>query len=530
MIPRKLFVLLFFSLTLIQVLNYASALNVLVIVTLPLKSHYMAFERLFRELASRGHSVTVMNNYLEKNPPPNMTFVDLSLNRDRKKMMPPMSDYEPISSNYIHLINLYRHFVVTIPGTIEDCENLFINKNVRDFVAQKQKIDVIFVEQFMSDCGLAFAAALYDAPIIGITSHTLLPWAYYRLGIPFDFSADAFYFSRSGPNPSLYDKVEAYLADYYITYLAQRLVHDNVYKVFNKYLPDVPLDMQKVGKERMKMMFAYQHYSVTGARLLSPQVLEIGGIHIDKPKPIPQDLEKFLTSAKNGVIYVSFGSNLKASTMSAQKMQQFLDAFKRIPQKVLWKLENITLNEDYENILTRPWFPQRDILCHSKVLAFISHGGMLSLSEAAHCGKPLLAIPFFGDQFSNAAAIESSGLGTTLYFDHVSADSLKDSIEYLTTEKMQQSARSVSKLWHDRPMDVLDSAIYWTEYVARHRTAPPSLPSKSSTWFQRSLLDVYSVLFAVLLAVLILFYVVVKLFIYLVKKILGIFIVKKKKD
>ncbi|CAG5012002.1 unnamed protein product [Parnassius apollo] len=102
---------------------------------------------------------------------------------------------------------------------------------------------------------------------------------------------------------------------------------------------------------------------------------------------------------------------------------------------------------------------------HPKVLAFVSHGGMLSLSEAAHCGKPLLAMPFFGDQFSNSAVIHASGLGSTVSFGYLNANNLAEEIRKLTTLEMQENARKVSKLWHDRPQPVIESAIYWTEIL-----------------------------------------------------------------
>ncbi|KPJ01707.1 UDP-glucuronosyltransferase 2B19 [Papilio xuthus] len=461
----------------------AFAYNILAIVSMPLRSHYMAFQTLFRELAIRGHSVTVMNNYPDPQPVRNLEFIDLQVQNAFRNRTPPMSWYEIEDSRFMHIVNLHRHVYFGPQSTKFDCDNLLSNKNVQRHLAQGKKYDVIFVEQFFSDCGLAYAGVFYDAPIIGITSHVLLPWAYPRLGIPFDFSSDAYYFANAGTNPGLYHRIETVLMHLYLTY-GKWLIDRSTYDAFHQHMPNVSLDIEKLATERMKMMFSNQHFSITGARLAGPQVLEIGGIHIDKPKPVPKDIEKFLANATNGAIYVSFGSNLIASTMSTNKMQQFLDAFKKIPQKVLWKLENASLPVGNDNVYTSDWMPQLDLLCHPKVLAFVSHGGMLSISEAAHCGKPLLAMPFFGDQFSNAAAVRSSGIGTTMFFEYLNADNLAEEIKKLTSSDLQKSAKRVSKLWHDRPQSVMNSAIYWTEYVARHGTAPPSLPSKGKTLMQ----------------------------------------------
>lgn len=72
---------------------------------------------------------------------------------------------------------------------------------------------------------------------------------------------------------------------------------------------------------------------------------------------------------------------------------------------------------------------------HPKVVGFVTHGGMLSLSETTYCGKPVLVIPFFGDQFSNAAAAVANGMGIILNFDKLNADNLAEGMQELTTEK-----------------------------------------------------------------------------------------------
>ncbi|XP_023941744.2 UDP-glucosyltransferase 2 [Bicyclus anynana] len=520
MAHQKLLLLLVLATVILQLSHNVEAINILAIVSVPLKSHYMALQMLFRELAIRGHSVTVMNNYPDVNATQNLKFIDLAASREMAHF-PPMTEFE-VNVLSQKLSNFIKHFTMGVQRAKDDCENLLLNENVKQFRAKGEKFDVIFVEQFMSDCGLMLAA-MYDAPIIGITSHTLLPWAYQRLGIPFDFSSDAYYFSDAGTNPNIFYKLESFLYNLYMKAYGEFSVHQNIYKTFDKYVPNNQLDIAKIAKEKMKMMFVYQHHSITGARLLAPSLLEIAGIHIRKPKPVPKDIEKFINSATHGVVYVSFGSNLKASTMSSQKLQHFMDAFRKIPQKVLWKMENSSLTAGNDNVLADDWFPQLDILCHSNVLAFVSHGGMLSFSEAAHCGKPLITIPFFGDQFSNSAAARESGLGITMYFQDITADTLSEAIRQLTSPKMQENAKRVSKLWHDRPQNVMDSAIYWTEYVARHGDAPAALPSTRRTWFESTLLDVYSVLLGVLLAILFVVYLIISKVILILASVLKLF-------
>lgn len=272
------------TLTVMCLTHHALAYEILAIVSMPLKSHYMAFRTLFHELSVRGHNVTVINNFPDDDPPPSLRFVNIGYQHSYTQ---PLESYENIDSSFWHIRNAYRHLV---RGRLinEDCERLLNKENVKAHLAENRRYEVIFVEQFLSDCGLAYALEFYDAPIVGITSHTLLPFAYPRLGLPFDFAADAFYFSNAGRNPSLFQKVENAVLHFVFNTVGIWHIHRNIYDAFDRFVPNHSLNIEKDVKSRMKMMFAYQHFSVTGGRPLAPQLLEIGGIHIGIPKAVPQ--------------------------------------------------------------------------------------------------------------------------------------------------------------------------------------------------------------------------------------------------
>ncbi|CAG9783563.1 unnamed protein product [Diatraea saccharalis] len=481
----------------LSLLHNGIALNILGIVSVPLRSHYMAFQTFFRELAARGHNVTVINNFPDTRNTSNLRFVNL--NQQLLTNITSLEMYENINPTFLHWRNFYNFLSYTPRIVRQDCENLFTNVNAKKHLAEGNKYDVVFVELFTSDCALVYAADNFeDTPIIGLTSHVLLPHTYTALGLPFRVAADSFFFSKGGPNPSLLTKVEVAVMKLCLDLFDRLVNHRIINEVFQKHTRKASLDVESIAKDRMNMVFAYQHYSMTGARLLAPQLLEIGGLHITQPKPVSKDIQEFLSNAKHGAIYVSFGSNLNISRMSPRMLQNFLTAFTKVPQKFLIKWENDTFPSGHDNILTKKWFPQFDVLCHPKIAGFISHGGMLSSSEAIHCGKPMVTIPFFGDQFDNSASLSEIGFAKTLLFASITSEILANAISEITSPEMQQNARRVFNLWHDRPLPVMDSAIYWTEYVARQRNAPPSLPSKHTTWFEFLLIDVICI-FALLL-------------------------------
>jgi glucuronosyltransferase len=275
----------FVSLHLLLLTHHVAAFNILAIVSLPLHSHYMAFKTLFHELAAKGHHVTIINNYPDQNTT-NLRYVNL--NRELNDAFTSLDNYEYWHPSILHIRNFMKHFKIA-DFVREDCDILFTNANARAHLSERNKYDVIFVEQFSSDCALAYAGVHFDAPIIGITSHVILPWTYSMLGIPFSIASTPYYFSTSSPTESFLAKLESAAMHLFVyLYGKPHILHKKIYDSFDEHLPKVSLDIEHIGKDRMKMVFAYQHYSITGARLLPPQLLEIAGVHITKPKPVPK--------------------------------------------------------------------------------------------------------------------------------------------------------------------------------------------------------------------------------------------------
>lgn len=111
----------------------------------------------------------------------------------------------------------------------------------------------------------------------------------------------------------------------------------------------------------VSLVLLNSHYSYYKAEPMVPNSIEIGGYHVDPPKKLPEDLQKFLDNATEGAIYFSLGSTVKSKDLPEWKKTIFLDVFKSMRVKVLWKFE-ADLPGKPDNVLIKSWMPQQDIL------------------------------------------------------------------------------------------------------------------------------------------------------------------------
>lgn len=116
------------------------------------------------------------------------------------------------------------------------------------------------------------------------------------------------------------------------------------------------------------MIFVNTHHSFEGPWPNAPTIVEIGGVHIKDAQTLDPEIKAILDSAKDGVIYVSWGSMIRSESLPVEKRNSFLKAFGSVKQTIVWKWENETLSDQPKNVFIRKWMPQRDILCTSCVM------------------------------------------------------------------------------------------------------------------------------------------------------------------
>ena len=80
-------------------------------------------------------------------------------------------------------------------------------------------------------------------------------------------------------------------------------------------------------------------------------------------------------------------------------------------QKVYSYFSKIIQDRNLPNVLLKPFIPQKELMDHEKIVAFISHGGGNSVFESLYFGTPIIGLPIQVDQFAGVERVEQVGAG-----------------------------------------------------------------------------------------------------------------------
>ncbi|XP_029376096.1 UDP-glucuronosyltransferase 2C1-like [Echeneis naucrates] len=203
-----------------------------------------------------------------------------------------------------------------------------------------------------------------------------------------------------------------------------------------------------------------------------PNIVYIGGFQCKPAQPLPADLEQFVQSAgEHGVIIMTLGTLVNA--LPAEVTEEIASVFAKMPQKVIWKHKGERPSTLGNNTLIVDWMPQKDLLGHPQTKVFVAHGGTNGVQEAIYHGVPVLGIPLFFDQYDNLLRLQERGAGKIIPFADVNSQTFEQALkEVLHQESYRQNIERLSRLHRDQPIAPMDRAVFWVEYVMRHKGAP----------------------------------------------------------
>ncbi|EDV93635.1 GH18168 [Drosophila grimshawi] len=350
-------------------------------------------------------------------------------------------------------------------------QSLLKEHSVQSLLSQNRTFDAVICEVFMNEAHFGFAEH-FNAPLITFSTLGASSWTTDLVGSPSPPSYVPHFLLQFGDHMNFFERAHNLLFILYQGAYEQYVYLPKQEQLYKKYFPNNKQNFYDMRKNTA-LVLLNNHVSLGFPRPYAPNMIEVGGMHINrKCQQLPRDIVDFIQGAQHGVIYFSLGSYIKSSSLPLEMREALVETLRNLKQRVLWKFEELNLPGKPDNVFISDWFPQDDILAHEKVILFITHGGLLSTTESIYHGKPVLGIPFFGDQFMNMARAQQSGYGLTLRFTELTAETFKNSINKLLSDpSYTQKVHDMSVRFRDQHETPLERAVYWVEHVTRQKGA-----------------------------------------------------------
>lgn len=376
------------------------------------------------------------------------------------------------------------------------CRDLFKDKKLVEYLKQSS-FNAVFLDPF-DVCGLTVAKYLSLPSVVfsrGIFCHYLeegaqcpSPPSYVPRGL-----------LKFTGNMNFMERVRNHLA-----YMGERVFCPRFFKTATDIASEVlqtPVTATDLFSQ-VSIWLLRTDFMLEVPRPMMPNMVFVGGINCHRGKPITKEFEAYVNaSGEHGIVIFSLGSMV--SEIPEKKAMEIAEALGRIPQTVLWRYTGPRPSNLAKNTILVKWLPQNDLLGHPKTRAFITHSGSHGIYEGICNGVPMVMMPLFGDQMDNAKRMETRGAGVSLNVLEMTADDLENALKAVINDKSyKENIMRLSRLHKDRPIEPLDLAVFWVEYVMRHKGAPHLRPAAHDlTWYQYHSLDVIGFLLAIVLTV-----------------------------
>ncbi len=119
------------------------------------------------------------------------------------------------------------------------------------------------------------------------------------------------------------------------------------------------------------------------------------------------------------------------------------------------------------------------------------------MEEGINSAVPMLIIPFLGDQYANANRLEKRKVGNQLELLDMTEESLRNAILETLKPEYKKNMVKLRDLVYDQPINSLDKAIFWTEYVIRHKGAKHlEFAGRNVPFYEQYMLDFVAIFIA----------------------------------
>ncbi|XP_045852905.1 UDP-glucuronosyltransferase 2A1 isoform X5 [Meles meles] len=423
-------------------------------------SHWLNVKIIIDELIKKEHNVTVLVAsgalFISPASKPSLMFEIYKVPFGKERIEGIIKDFvltwmenRPSPSTiwrfYQEIARVLKDFHIL---SREICDGVLKNQNLMDKL-KKSKFEVLISDPVFPcgdivalKLGIPFMFSLRFSPASTVEKHCGK--------VPFPPSYVPAILSELTDQMSFTDRVRNF-----ISYRLQDYMFDTLWKSWDSYYSEAlgrPTTLCEImGKAEIWLIRTYWDFEFPRPYL--PNFEFVGGLHCKPAKPLP---------------------------------------------KVLWRYKGKKPATLGDNTRLYDWIPQNDLLGHPKTKAFITHGGTNGIYEAIYHGIPMVGVPMFADQPDNIAHMKAKGAAVEVDINTMTSEDLLNALRTVINEpSYKENATRLSKIHHDQPVKPLDRAVFWIEFVMRHKGAKHLRPAAHNlTWFQYHSLDVIGFLLA----------------------------------
>ncbi|XP_004419184.1 PREDICTED: UDP-glucuronosyltransferase 2B31-like [Ceratotherium simum simum] len=467
-------------------------------------SHWISMKTILEELVQRGHEVSVLTSsasiLVDPNKPSAIKFEIYPTSLSKH-------DFEVLIRKVINkwIYHTPKHIVWTYFPVVQELfweYSDYIQKLCKDAVLNKKLITKLQESRFdliLSDpigpCGELLAEILKTPLVYSLRFTPGHNIEKYSGGLPFPPSYVPVVMSELSDQMTFMERVKNMIYVLYCDFWFQ-IFNEKRWDQFYTEVLGRPTTLSELMR-KAEMWLIRNYWDFEFPRPLLPHFKYIGGYHCKPAKPLPKEMEEFAqSSGENGIVVFTLGSMV--NNMTEDRANVIASALAQIPQKVIWRFDGKKPETLGPNTRLYKWIPQNDLLGHLKTKAFITHGGANGIYEAIYHGIPMVGIPLFSDQPDNIARMKIKGAAVKLDFHTMSSTDLLNAMKTVINDpSYKENAMKLSRIQHDQPVKPLDRAVFWIEFVMRHKGAKHLRPaSHDLTWFQYHSLDVLGFLLA----------------------------------
>ncbi|XP_041457002.1 UDP-glucuronosyltransferase 2C1-like [Lytechinus variegatus] len=474
-------------------------------------SHYIAMRAIGESLMKKGHEVTFL--VAKGFPHPSIHSEDFEKFHFERFNLPGLKETLEDAYAKLSYLTISDRGGDEISELMETFQNL--NRDACSVVfkdsALLERLSTfdVFVFNIIWPCSVYVKSYLErqkgvrDIQIVAFSNTNINPYVLWEAASPFFPSFQPSPMSRLTPRMNFFERLRNTLTYLSMIHKFRRTV---ISEPFGDLIDEYDLDpyLRIAMNNHVNLYLVHTDFSIDPPFAMTPSVIPVGGLTARAAKALDNDVEEFMkSSGDDGVVVFSLGSYFSTlTTVLPEIPRMFLEAFAKIPQKVII-LSKVGLVKGLpENVRVIPWLPLNDLLGHSKTRLLVYHGGSSGIFEAVYHGVPLVVMPLGGDQSDIAVRVVSKGIGVQLDKDTLTAENIYERVtEVLSQPEYSESSKRISAILRDRPMTAADTSAYWIEHMIKHGVDYLRPSSLDLPFYQLYLIDVFLFLFALIFIV-----------------------------